>query len=192
MQDIHDIRSPIQVGMDFSWIKAGLIGLVVILILLALFVLIRKWIRNRNIDQDIKLLPEPLAPYDAALLELEALSQNSSGDLRLFYFDLTLLLRKYIGAKYQIHAVEMTSQQFLSCLRKLDLDGKQKTRMTEFYKACDPYKYARVIPEPSQTKLDLEMVRDMIEHIELQFENQVGIQAENQHMCADDVHKGEK
>lgn len=163
MQDIHDIRSPIQVGMDVSWIAPVLAG---ILVLVLVFVLIRKWMKNRNSHQTAKLLPEPLSPYDAAMRELVALSENSIHNLRLFYFDLTLLLRKYIGARYQIHANEMTSQQFLSCIRTLEIDEKQKHRMAEFYKNCDPYKYAGIVPGPSRVQSDLEIVTDMIRQIE--------------------------
>lgn len=195
MQDIHDIRSPIQVGMDFSWIIPALIGLAVVLILMLLFVLIRKRLQNRNIKDSVKLLPEPLTPYDAALQALAALSENAKNNLRMFYFDLTLLLRKYIGATYQIHAVEMTSQQFLSCLRKLDLEEKQKSRIAEFYKNCDPYKYAGIVPGPSQIQSDLEMVKDMITRIESQVENQLNTQIENRagnlHTPNDDMQKGE-
>lgn len=166
MQDIHDIRSPIQVGMDFSWITPVLIGLAGVLGFVLVFVLIRKWMKNRSNRKTAKLLPEPLSPYDAAMRELAVLSENSIHNLRLFYFDLTLLLRKYIGARYQIHAVEMTSQQFLSCIRTLEIDEKQKHQMAEFYKNCDPYKYAGVVPGPSRVQSDLEIVTDMIRRIE--------------------------
>ncbi len=169
MQDIHDIRPPVQVGIDPFLIKMVLLGLAVGLILTLFIFVIKKWLNKTRKNQDIKFLPKPLSPYDTALRDLAALSHSAAISSRLFYFDLTLVLRKYVGGSYKTHAIEMTSQQFLSSIRRLGLDENIKTGMVEFYKLCDPYKYAGVVPDTSKIKSDLALVKDLITQVENQL-----------------------
>lgn len=166
MQDIHGIRPPVQVGFDPMLLKIILMVLGAILVLALLFFLIKTWLKKRKQPKDLKYLPAPMAPYEAALKELELLFQRQILDPRFFYFDLTAVLRRYIGRSFGINAIEMTSQEFIKSINRLDLDKGVKKEITKFMKWSDPFKYAGIIPEKDQVKEDLLLIKKMVIQIE--------------------------
>ncbi|MBU1342981.1 MAG: hypothetical protein KKE44_25035 [Proteobacteria bacterium] len=166
MQDIHDIRPPVPVGFDPMILKIIFMVLGGILVLVLLFFLVKKWLKKRKQPQDLKHLPQPLAPYAAALKELDLLSQRELLVPRLFYFDLTAVLRKYIGRSFGINAIEMTSQEFIKHMNRLDLVKTVKTDISLFLNRSDPFKYAGTSPEKDGVKADLLFIRELIHQIE--------------------------
>lgn len=166
MQDIHDIRSPIQVGFDPMLFKIALMVSGAVLVLAALFFLIKKYLKKRKQPEGLKYLPEPMAPYEAALKELEFLIQKEMADPRLFYFDLTAVLRQYIGRSYNINAIEMTSQEFIKRINRLNLDQAVKRDIARFLKLSDPFKYAGTVPAKDRVKEDLLFIKEKIHQIE--------------------------
>ncbi|MBC2704621.1 hypothetical protein [Desulfobacula sp.] len=166
MQDIHDIRPPVQVGFDPMLFKIVLMVLGGIFVSAGLFFLIKKWLKKRKQPKDLKYLSEPMAPYEAALKELEFLFQKEMVDPRLFYFDLTAVLRQYIGRSYTINAIEMTSQEFVNHINRLDFDKAVKRDIARFFKLSDPFKYAGTVPEKDRVKEDLLFIKEKIHQIE--------------------------
>ena len=166
MQDIHDIRPPVQVGFDPMLIKIILMVLGGILVLAVLFFLIRKWLKTRKHSKFLKYLPEPIVPYEAALKELDLLFQTRMVDPRLFYFDLSAVIRKYIGRSFNISAVEMTSQEFIKGINRLNLDKTIKKDIAGFLKLSDPFKYAGIVPGKDLVKEDFLFIKEKIHQIE--------------------------
>ena len=166
MQDIHDIRPPVPVGFDPMLFKIVLMALGGILFLGLLLFLIKKWLKKRKQPKGLKYLPEPLAPYEAALKALDFLFQGEMVDPRLFYFDLTAVLRQYIGRSYNINAIEMTSQEFVKRINRLNLDKAVKRDIARFLKLSDPFKYAGIAPEKDRVKEDLLFIKEKIHQIE--------------------------
>ncbi len=176
MQDIHDIRGPVQVGIDPSLILIALAVLGGFLLLLLGFVWFKKWRKKHDRHTGLPELPKPMPPYDAALQSLDALLNIPPDDPRMFYFDLTMVLRKYMGDSFGTHAIEMTSQEFISSIRKLGIGDKIQNRMIEFYRGCDPFKYAGAAPESSRVKRDIESVRDLVTLVEAHIKSENDIQ----------------
>ena len=166
MQDIHDIRPPVQVGFDPMVIKTVLMVLGGIIFLVLLFFLIKKYFKKRKQPKDLKYLPVPMAPYESALRELDLLFQSRMLDPRLFYFNLTAVLKKYIGRSYEINAVEMTSQEFIKGINRLNLDKTVKKEIAGFHERSDPIRYAGIVPEKDRAKEDLLFIKETIHQIE--------------------------
>ena len=166
MKDIHDIRPPVQVGFDPVFLKTALITAGGIILFILVFFLIKKYLKKKRQPRDLKYLPAPLPPHEAAVKELKFLFQQQIPDPRLFYFDLTAVLRRYIGRSFGINAIEMTSQEFTKGIALLDLDKTVKKEMTRFLKLSDSFKYAGLVPEKDRVKEDLLFVREVIGRIE--------------------------
>lgn len=165
MQDIHDIRPPVQVGFDPILLNVIFMILGGILLCALLFFLVRKYLKKKKQIRDPKYLLPPIAPYAAALRKLDLLFQDPF-DPRLFYFDLAAVLRQYIGSSFAIHAPEMTSQELLRSLNDLEFDRGVKKEISKFLKRSDPFKYAGIVPEKDQAKADLLFVKEQIGQIE--------------------------
>ncbi|MEN8212638.1 MAG: hypothetical protein ABFR31_13035 [Thermodesulfobacteriota bacterium] len=165
MQDIHDIRPPVSVGFDPDLLKTILIVSGVALLLILLFFLIKKLWKKKPGD-NLKYLPEPEPPFEAAIKQLELLLQNPLSDPRLFYFDLTAVLRNYIGRSFNINAIEMTSQEFIKNLNLFDIDREIKNGISKFLNLSDSFKYAGITPLKEQADRDLLFIKEKITKIE--------------------------
>ncbi|MCM2283996.1 MAG: DUF4381 family protein [Desulfobacula sp.] len=166
MQGFHDIRPPVPVGLDPMTIKLLLILLGVLLLAGILFFLIRKWWKNRKGIKDIQAVALPLSPFEEAAKELDSLAQRPMDDPRLFYFDLTLVLRRYMGRTFGFNAVEMTSEEVIREMTRLRLEHEVRKEIAQFQALSDPYKYAGVLPETALVKKDMDLVRGILLTIE--------------------------
>lgn len=166
MQDIHDIRPPVPFGFDPGLFNIILMASGVIILFVLAFFLIRKFFKKRKTINGMMCLPAPMAPCEAALKELDLILQRQMNDPRLFYFDLTAVLRKYIGRSFGINAIEMTSQEFIRGINLLDLDPMVKKEIAGFQKYCDPFKYAGLAPEKDPLIQDISFIKKTILQIE--------------------------
>ena len=166
MQDIHDIRPPVQVGFDPMILKIVLLVLAGLLIIALIFFLIKKMWKKKQQPKNLKLLPATLPPCEAALKQLDNLTGISLINLRIFYFDLTAILRNYIGRTFNVNATEMTSQEFIKNLKTLDIDILIKKDISSFVNLSDSFKYAGTVPLKDQVEQDLLLIKDLIQKIE--------------------------
>jgi hypothetical protein len=166
MQGFHDIRPPVPVGLDPMMVKLLLILLGVLLLAGILFFLIQKWRKNKKGVKDIQAVVLPLSPFEEASKELDSLAQRSMDDPRLFYFDLTLVLKRYIGRTFGFNAVEMTSEEVIREMTRLRLEREVRKEIAQFQSLSDPYKYAGVLPEKAVVKKDMGLVRTILSKIE--------------------------
>lgn len=175
MQDIHNIRPPVQVGIDPAMIKLSVMAVAAVFLLALLVFLLRKYFKKRQHPGNLKRLPAPLAPFAAAQKELDRLVQVQGLDSRLFYFDLTAVLRRYIGRSFSSTAIEMTSQEFIRHINRLEIEPPLKKEIVGFQRGADPFKYAGRVPAQDQVMQDLERVRQVIAQIEKGRAEQVDI-----------------
>ena len=166
MQDIHAIKPPVQAGFDPMILKIVLMVAAGAVILTLLFFLIKKLWQKKQQKNNPKLLPAPLPPCETALKQLDLFINSSLSSPRLFYFDLTAILRNYIGQSFNITAIEMTSQEFIKNLNALDIDKKVKQKISKFVNLSDCFKYEGTIPSKNQTNKDLLLIREIILQIE--------------------------
>jgi hypothetical protein len=87
----------------------------------------------------------PLTPAELAYLELERLlaSEEARGDVKLFYVELTAIVRRYIERTTGIRAPEQTTQEFLREIgRRADFPAEESQRLMSFLEAADLVKFA--------------------------------------------------
>ncbi len=74
-------------------------------------------------------------------------------DAKIFYFEMSRILKTYISGTFQINCSEMTSQEMARAVRDLDfLDAGLKTQVIQFQDQCDPIRY---MPLEAQGTLDV-------------------------------------
>jgi hypothetical protein len=87
----------------------------------------------------------PLTPVELAYLELQRLLENQHAreDVKLFYVELTAIVRRYIERTKGIHAPEQTTQEFLHEIgRRSDYPADESRRLMSFLEAADLVKFA--------------------------------------------------
>ncbi|MFO7883389.1 MAG: hypothetical protein R6U68_01080 [Desulfobacteraceae bacterium] len=163
MQDIHDIAPPVQVGMDFFYVKTALAVLAFLFfcaLMYFLFVLFKK--RRKGHQANILLLPAPPLPDKAALNELDRFVHLKENHPRLFYFKLTEVLKRFTGKCFAINAPEMTSQEMLSALGPKQVDKGMFSRLRDFLTDSDGIKYARQNIDTWKMEKDEAFVREFV------------------------------
>ncbi|THB72520.1 MAG: DUF4381 family protein [Desulfobacteraceae bacterium] len=174
MQDIHDIHPPVDVGIDpVIFQAAAAAAALIILIVLAFFAYKRLTRRRKEGPKDQLLLPEPPPPFEQAMQAMKALDERPFTDLRLFYFELTAILKRYIGREYEARVPEMTSQEFGRFLSGLNLPRPVVDDLGQLMDASDHVKYAGSVPVRQMIEQDLSKGKGIIRGISEQLKSQI-------------------
>jgi len=98
------------------------------------------WRRGRKPSKE-----EPLSPRELAYLELARLVEEdlASRDVKLFYVELTAVVRRYIERTTGVHAPEQTTEEFLRQIsRQATFSHDEGLRLKDFLEAADLVKFA--------------------------------------------------
>lgn len=135
-EDIRDIKGPVEI--PYSYKKIIIWGLVTVVILLAAAI----GLRYRH--KVIPALPQ-VPPHVIALSELEKI--KGEVDLRKYYTGVSGIVRHYIEDRFNLHAPEMTTEEFLTELAGTGtLNQAHKALLRDFLSHCDLVKFARYGP----------------------------------------------
>ncbi len=124
------------------------------LIVLGIAALIRWYIMKRK-DKNFwgqELNPQ-LPPYDEAMLALVSIEQNKmleTGQLKEVVFLLSVILKRYIGRRYECAVQESTSSEFRKWISSSSLSREQKNLVERFISETDPMKFANIMPGLSE------------------------------------------
>jgi len=155
MTDIHDIRPPVDFGVDpqvLTYLLYALAGLLILAGIIALIVYLKRRKRARSMPDVI------VPPEQAALEKLRTLKLDDPKDGKLFYFELSSILRGYMEGRFGLDALEMTSEELMPHVMKMDLDSDLKQGVRAFVAASDPVKFAGQPPVREAIDRDVQFV----------------------------------
>lgn len=151
-QAIKDIKGPMEAPLTFAEILPWILGfLVFLLILLAIWYSRKKKKAQKPVFQP-KAKPED-PPHVEAMKALEALKKKKlwqNGKVKKYYSELTHILRVYIEKKFEIPAVESTSNEILYDLKQFDIESQLYSQLEECLVTSDMVKFARMEPLPQE------------------------------------------
>lgn len=105
-------------------------------------------------------------PHEVALKELEQLLASGllrEGRVREFYFELSEIIRRYLGRRFQIYTLERTTEEITGQLDKLYLSEQGFGLITMFLADTDLVKFARYVPPSGEIERDVDRARQIIE-----------------------------
>lgn len=144
VEDIRDIKPPIEIADGLIWLWWGLIALAVMVGAILLWRILKK--RQTNI-----VLPPPIPAHVRAKQKLEqALALIAQP--KPFVIAVSDTARAYLEERFNFHAPERTTEEFLRELAgtKLLLP-EQKESLGGFLASCDLVKFAKY--EPGENEL---------------------------------------
>jgi len=116
-----------------------------------------------------------IPPHQQAYKKLELLKSKDyleKGDFKSFYVELSNILRDYIEERFQIKALEMTTEEFFSFLREANyFSPEQKNILKEFFSFSDLVKFARFSPLKEDAQKSLSSVENFIDQTKQQIDD---------------------
>ena len=137
--DIRGIKPPVEIPGDWEWVW-WVAGAAILIAAMAWV-----WVRYfKNKDQAVAV-PE-IPPHLRAKQKLQAALALIS-DPRLFCIEVSTISRVYLEERFNFHAPERTTEEFLLELQSTRLlTPDQKESLAAFLQSCDLVKFARFEP----------------------------------------------
>ena len=130
---------------NYVWIALGILALIIVIVLYLVF---RK--KKENIP-----LEERIPPYDFAMQRLQQLDKEElykEGKIKLYYSELTSIVRTYIERELHIPALESTTDELIETITDfnkistLDLPKETIKNLQNLLKEADLVKFAKSKP----------------------------------------------
>ncbi len=157
---IEDIEGVVEIPLPASrwWLWAlTLLGPAVVAV--GCFLL-----RSRRAKRLVRIFKPAHEIAYARLRALVAENLAEQGRIKEFYERISRILRHYIEDRFDLHAPERTTEEFLAELRFTEvLPSSDKEVLEEFLTHCDLVKFARHDPTTDQIQRTFDLVKDFIE-----------------------------
>ena len=141
-KDIEDVSLTWE---DLAPLVYALLAMLILGAVSIFFVI--RYRNNKPIIKIIKVQPK-LPPHQIAMQKIEAIKADKTwqkSDPKLYYTELTDVIRNYIKERFGFNAMEMTSSEIIECLlREKDKDSIKD--LTLLFETADLVKFAKYAP----------------------------------------------
>ncbi|MES2627551.1 MAG: hypothetical protein V4616_01160 [Bacteroidota bacterium] len=167
---IKDIKGVVDVPFGiWDWILENrvviLVGVAILVVIYVLIYLLRK----RRKQQ----LTEPEAVIDTRTIDEIALDQLEKIRIeqrwnrvvpKVYYSELTDILRSYIEKRFKVLALEQTTAELLKSLRFSECPADERARLKEILSTADLVKFARQQPDEQTALMSIDMAIRFVQH----------------------------
>jgi hypothetical protein len=160
---IRDIRANYKAPVNFSELWPFLLGA----LLLGLLV----WLLVRYFKRRTSAVPEPgpdvpaELPEVIALRELQQLKDEKTwqrAGVKAFYIRHTGIIRTYIERRFNIAAMEQTTDEILGSLKSTGCNGNDRNMLSGMLTLADLVKFAKAIPEQEENARQVDLAIDFV------------------------------
>jgi hypothetical protein len=163
--DIRDIKPPVRLAWTFRDIMPYIMVVVILVILGVVgYILWRRWRKAKGLEPEFKLPPPP--PEVTAMRKLEELRIKKlwqSGFIKEYHSELSEIIKEYIGGRYQINALEMTTSDLLDLRSQWPVEDEPYRWVRRILITADLVKFARFKPDPHENDKCLESAFTVVE-----------------------------
>ena len=160
-----DIKEPFGEPFNWMWYKNYFYwGLAALVFVVGLFLIIRYYNRKRR-----NILQEPEKPkvpaHITALASLEKIREEKiwqQQKVKEYYSSITDTVRLYIEERFQIPALESTSDELLTIMRSQVIDSLSKEKLKQILVLSDFVKFAKMIPVEHEHEITLQHAFDFV------------------------------
>jgi len=151
-EEIKPIKEPLDA--PFSWQEILFFILLVLATIAIIIYVIRTLFYKDKHDFSAYKPAKPRPPAAVEALErLRTLEQEKrwqKGEVKPYYSDLTDILRNYINRRYEIPALEETTDEILASLVFTDLPKTERLKLQSLLEQADLVKFAKYKPSVSE------------------------------------------
>jgi hypothetical protein len=159
------IKTPIKQNITFEetvpFVGGGIIlaGLVLLIIYI-----VRRLRKKTNIEEEeVKPQIPAIVTAREKMAQLKESNLWQSGKYKDYYTDLTGIAREYLEGQFNIDAIEMTSDEILDEVRKIQLDNLIFSKLQNTLITSDLVKFAKATPSPAENENAFKDINSFIE-----------------------------
>ncbi len=159
-----DIKEPFQEPFNWRWyLPAVLWGLAAILaVQIIVLIVLRLTRKKKQVDEVVK---EKIPAHILALSNLERIAQEAlwrQGKVKEYYSELSDTIRLYIEQRFELPALESTTDEIMKAFRSRVVDAESKERLEQLLRLSDLVKFAKMSPIESEFEISLKNALDFV------------------------------
>jgi hypothetical protein len=159
------IKMPIKQNITFKETVPYFGGGIILAGLILLIIYIIKRSKNKKVVEEEDTKPQIPAIITARekLAQLSTANLWQSGKYKDYYTDLTDIAREYLEGQFDIDAIEMTSDEIIEEVRKIQLDNIIFNKLQNTLTTADLVKFAKATPSPAENENAFNDITSFIE-----------------------------
>ena len=168
MTTVRDLKPQMTLKLRFAEFGGYLgIALAAALLLAGLIYLLVRYLHKRG--KRISDLFKPAPPLPAHIVAITALEKLRNEKLwqndkhKLYYSGLSDILRTYLAGRFEVGAMEMTTDEIDDALRTIKIEQKQKMNLLAVLRDADLVKFAKATPEAEENELAYDKAYHFVE-----------------------------
>ncbi len=155
----YDIKEPLAVSYNFwDWLKEHWLAVAFGLVIIGLIISLINYSRNKKKYEFVK--PGPLYTIDEiainSLNDLNAKKLWQQDEVKLYYIELTEILRVYLERRYGIQAHEQTTDEIFAALKNKELTKESSNILLQILQLADLVKFAKQQPTAYENEQSME------------------------------------
>ena len=158
MTTVRDLKPQMTLKLRFAEFGGYLgISFAVALLLAGVIYLLARYLHKRG--KHLSDLFKPAPPIPAHIVAIEALEKLRNEKLwqnnkhKEYYSGLSDILRTYLAGRFEVGAMEMTTDEIADALREVDIEHKSKMDLLSVLRDADLVKFAKATPEANDNEL---------------------------------------
>lgn len=161
---IKDIKPPYDEPFDWKWYLPEIyIGLAILAAIILLIILIKKL--NKKKPQEIIVEKPKIPAHISALETLEKIKEDAiwkDNKTKEYYSSIADTVRLYIEERFNINALELTSDEVIKIFKSQVVDSESKSKLNQILTLSDFVKFAKQIPIEAEHTLTLNNAFDFV------------------------------
>lgn len=157
----------------FTWVGYVLLAFLVVGIIVLVLL---KYVLKKKVPF-IDQTPQPvIPPHIVALEKLEEIKVQKiwqCGDIKVFYTQVTDVLRVYLEGRFGINAMELTSDEIMALVKKEPGLNEVRAALKDLLTLADLVKFAKMVPIENQNERSLLIAFDVVDKTKPIEESQV-------------------
>lgn len=175
---IFDIRGPIEEPFSIiDWAKEHWLWIAIVLFIIIGGVVLILYLKNRPEIIEEEVQPD-IPPHIISLQKLQKLKNDQlwqAGKVKMHHSQLSEIIREYIEKRYQVHALENTTDEIMQSLRFHSIEPNLLAKLNQVLVLSDLVKFAKEKPLANENEMSLmnavEFVKETKEIIQETEEN---------------------
>ncbi len=171
--ELKDVKPPIDIPFNYKfWILALSI---LFLICVIVFLGYRFWKQRKEKGYIFSPPPPPEPAHQLALRALDKLFSSDlleKGHLKIFFTQMSDILRRYLEGRYYLSALEETTAEIMRDLKKQLTDESIRQGLLDVLVMSDLVKFAKHIPDMDETESLKIKARSFVDQTKIIYESE--------------------